>query len=73
MRDYLGAWDQFSMAGWRLAEYAELFELDARPWGDGKEFPDRYAEGAFRWCLKHLAHDILSSAELLGRLELMLA
>ena len=73
LQDYLRAWDRFSMTGWGLAEYAELFELEVRPWGDGKEFPDRYAEGAFRWCLKHLAHDILSSAELLGRLESMLA
>ncbi len=73
LQDYLRAWDRFSMTGWGLAEYAELFELEVRPWGEGKEFPNRYAEGDFRWCLKHLAHDILSSAELLGRLESMLA
>ncbi len=73
LQDYLRAWDQFAMTGWGLAEYADLFELEVRPWGKGKEWPDRYAEGAFRWCLKHLAHDILSSAELLGRLEEMLA
>ncbi len=73
LQDYLRAWDRFTMTGWGLAEYAELFELEVRPWGTGKEFPDRYAEGAFRWCLKHLAHDILTSAELLGRVESMLA
>ncbi len=73
LQDYLGAWDRFPMTGWPLIKYADLFRLASRPHGAGVDFPERFGEGDFQWCLKHTAHDLIVAGELLQHVGVMLA
>lgn len=62
--DRLSFHGAFSRDGWTLARYADLFDLKPKPFGEGSEFPDRFARGDYGWCIRHLVHDLVCTLDL---------
>lgn len=54
----------FDLTGWSLANYCEYFGLESKPYGEGKDVAEWYANGQWDEIARHLEADVLMTRDL---------
>lgn len=62
--DILANYGGFDRSGWTLEKYAELFDLEVKPWGEGKSVGEWHTNGEHDKIAKHLLSDLLTTYHL---------